>query len=84
MISIRLARYGAKKRPFYYLVAVDSKKPLRSNFVEKLGFYDPMAPKESEMRFKFNPERVAYRISVGGQPSERVKFLLNKAGFALK
>lgn len=83
MISMRFMRFGAKKNPFYYLVAIDSKKPLKSRYIEKLGFYNPMVAKDSDMRFKFNPERVSYRISVGAQPSDRVKFLLSKAGFDL-
>lgn len=81
MITMRLSRAGSKKRPFYHLVVVDSKKPLRTDFIEKIGFYNPMAPKDSDMRFQFDKERVTYRLSVGVQPSERVKFLLKKAGF---
>lgn len=84
MLSMRLMREGAKHRPFYYLVVIDSKKPARSNYIEKLGFYDPMAPKTSDMRFRFNNERVSYRLSVGAQPSDRVRFLLSNAGFPIE
>lgn len=83
MLSMRLMRKGAKKKPCYDLVVIESTKPIKSRYVEKLGFYDPMQPKGSEKRFNFNEERVAYRLSVGAQPSERVKFLLNKAGYAV-
>ncbi len=84
MLVLRLMRRGAKKKPFYDLVAVDSRKPLRSWPAEKLGFYNPMLPNGHEDRFKFNEERVKYRIGVGAQASDRVKYLLNKAGYPIQ
>lgn len=81
MLSMRLMRFGAKHKPFYYLVVIDSRRPIRSRYVEKLGFYNPMVPKTDDMRFKFDSERVRYRLSVGANPSDRVKYLLQTAGF---
>ena len=75
MVVIRLARGGAKKRPFYHLVVADSRNALGGRFVERLGYFNPIA-KGGEKRFAFDQERVNYWLSVGAQPSERVAALL--------
>ncbi|CBL45823.1 30S ribosomal protein S16 [gamma proteobacterium HdN1] len=77
MVTIRLARGGAKKRPFYHLVVADSRNANGGRFVERLGYFNPIA-KGGEKRFSINQERVSYWLSVGAQPSERVASLLKK------
>jgi small subunit ribosomal protein S16 len=77
MVTIRLARGGAKKRPFYHLVVADSRNALGGRFVERLGYFNPIAT-GGEKRFSIDQERVNYWLSVGAQPSERVAALLKK------
>ncbi len=62
-MKIRLARGGSKKRPFYSIVAADSRMPRDGRFIEKLGTYNPLLPKDSEDRVKMNVERVQHWIS---------------------
>jgi small subunit ribosomal protein S16 len=70
MVVIRLARGGAKKRPFFNIVVADAPRPRDGRFIERLGFYDPKAPEGHEM-FRLNRERLAHWQSVGAQPSTR-------------
>ncbi len=79
-VKIRLSRGGSKKRPFYHVVAADSRAPRDGKFIEKLGTYNPMLPKENENRFSFNEERVKYWLSKGAQPTDRLHKLLALAG----
>ena len=79
-MKIRLARGGSKKRPFYSIVAADSRMPRDGRFIEKLGTYNPMLPKDSEERVKMNIERVKYWLGEGAQPSDRVSRFLEAAG----
>ncbi len=79
-MKIRLARGGSKKRPFYAIVAADSRMPRDGRFIEKLGTYNPMLPKDSEERVKMNMERVKYWMSEGAQPTDRVARMLEAAG----
>ena len=79
-MKIRLARGGSKKRPFYRIVAADSRMPRDGRFIEKLGTYNPLLPKDSEDRVKMNVERVQYWISQGAQPTDRVARMLEAAG----
>ena len=79
-MKIRLARGGSKKRPFYAIVAADSRMPRDGRFIEKLGTYNPMLPKDSEERVKMNMERVKYWLSEGAQPTDRVSRMLEAAG----
>jgi small subunit ribosomal protein S16 len=79
-MKIRLARGGSKKRPHYAIVAADSRMPRDGRFIEKLGTYAPMLPKDSEERVKMNMERVAYWMSQGAQPTDRVARMLEAAG----
>src|SRR5690554_8018649 len=78
MVTIRLARGGAKKRPFYHLTVTDSRKARDSRFIERVGFFNPVARGQEE-RLRVDQERVQYWISQGAQPSERVASLLKKA-----
>ena len=76
MVRLRMTRLGAKKRPFYRIVAADSRSPRDGRFIEQLGHYDPMK-KPSDL--KLDLERVDHWLSVGAQPSETVSSLIGKA-----
>lgn len=75
MVRIRLARSGAKKRPFYHIVATDKRQKRDGRFIERLGFFNPIA-KENETRIQVDMARLAHWISNGAQPSERVAKLV--------
>jgi small subunit ribosomal protein S16 len=79
-MKIRLARGGSKKRPFYSIVASDSRMPRDGRFLEKLGTYNPLLAKDSEERVKMNMERVTYWLGQGAQPTDRVARMLEAAG----
>ncbi len=79
-MKIRLARGGSKKRPFYRIVAADSRMPRDGRFIEKLGTYSPLFPKDSEDRVKIDIERVQHWLDHGAQPTERVQRMLEAAG----
>lgn len=81
MITIRLSRGGAKKRPFYHIVVTDSRKRRDSGAIETLGFFNPIA-RGQEVRLHVNQERVSHWIGVGAKPSERVAHLLKEAAKA--
>ena len=83
-IKIRLARGGSKKRPFYRIVAADSRMPRDGRFVEKLGTYNPLLPKDSEDRVKMNLERIQYWMSEGAQVTDRISRMLEAAGVVPK
>jgi small subunit ribosomal protein S16 len=83
-MKIRLARGGSKKRPFYRVVAADSRMPRDGRFIEKLGTYNPLLPKDSEERVKLDMERVQYWLDQGAQPSDRVSRFLEAAGVVAK
>ena len=83
-MKIRLARGGSKKRPYYAIVAADSRMPRDGRFVEKLGTYAPMMPKDSEDRVILNIERIQYWLGQGAQPTDRVARFLEAAGHAPK
>lgn len=83
-MKIRLARGGSKKRPFYRIVASDSRMPRDGRFIEKLGTYNPLLPKESEERVKMNMERIQYWLGEGAQPTDRVSRMLEAAGVIAK
>ncbi|MEH6386994.1 MULTISPECIES: 30S ribosomal protein S16 [Pseudomonas] len=77
MVTIRLARGGSKKRPFYHLTVANSRNARDGRFVERVGFFNPVAA-GAETRLSVNQERVAYWLSQGAQPSERVASLLKE------
>ena len=81
MVVIRLARGGSKKRPFYNIVVTDKRKPRDSGYIERLGYFNPMA-RGQEVRLHLEQERVDHWKNQGAQPSERVAKLLNEAGKA--
>ena len=79
-MKIRLARGGSKKRPFYRIVAADSRMPRDGRFIEKLGTYNPLLPKDSEDRVKMDVERIQYWMGEGAQVTDRVSRFLEAAG----
>ncbi len=79
MVVIRLARGGAKKRPFFNFVVADSRFPRDGRFIERLGFYDPKAP-EGRERLRINSERLAFWQGQGAQLSNTVTRLVKQAG----
>ncbi|RJE82273.1 30S ribosomal protein S16 [Paracoccus onubensis] len=79
-VKIRLARGGSKKRPHYAIVAADTRKPRDGRFLEKLGTYNPLLPKDSEERVKMDMERVQHWLDQGAQPTDRVARFLEAAG----
>ena len=82
MLKIRMARAGAKNKPFFHIVVADSRNPRDGKFIEKLGSYNPKLPRESENRVVLNGERITYWISKGAQVTDRVAIFLGKAGLA--
>ncbi|WP_371156417.1 30S ribosomal protein S16 [Jannaschia sp. 2305UL9-9] len=78
-MKIRLARGGSKKRPHYAIVAADSRMARDGRFIEKLGTYNPLLPKDSEERVKMDLERVQYWLGQGAQPTDRVSRFLEAA-----
>ena len=77
MVTIRLSRGGAKKRPFYHLTVTDSRSARDGSFIEHVGFFNPVARGQEE-RVRVDQERVAYWVSKGAQLSERVASLLKQ------
>ena len=79
-MKIRLARGGSKKRPFYSIVATDSRMPRDGRFLEKLGTYNPLLAKDDENRVKMNVERIKHWLSLGAQATDRIERMLEAAG----
>ncbi|MCR8724036.1 30S ribosomal protein S16 [Frigidibacter sp. ROC022] len=79
-MKIRLARGGSKKRPFYSVVAADSRMPRDGRFIEKLGTYNPLLPKDSEERVKLDLDKIKAWMDKGAQPTDRVSRMLEAAG----
>jgi small subunit ribosomal protein S16 len=79
-VSIRLSRGGAKKRPYYKIVVTDARNTRDGKFIERIGSYNPMLPKDSAERVKLDAERARHWLSVGAQPSDRVARFLDAAG----
>lgn len=75
MVTIRLARGGAKKRPFYHIVVADSRRARDGRFIERLGFFNPVA-RGNEEKLRLDTERLNYWVSQGAQPSDRVAKLV--------
>ncbi|PQA52218.1 30S ribosomal protein S16 [Amnimonas aquatica] len=78
MVTIRLARGGAKKRPFYSIVVTDSRSARDGRFIERVGFFNPVARGQEE-RLRLNLERLTYWVSNGAQTSDRVAQLVKEA-----
>lgn len=78
-LAIRLARGGAKKRPFYRIVVADTRSPRDGRFVERLGFYNPMVPPDHPERYRLDGEKAKYWLGQGAKPTDRVRRLLGQA-----
>jgi small subunit ribosomal protein S16 len=81
-LRIRLARAGAKKRPYYHIVVADSRSPRDGRFIEKLGSYNPMLPAEHEDRVRLQGERILHWVRQGAVATDRVARFLGRAGLA--
>src|SRR3954469_10744739 len=81
-LKIRLARAGTKKRPVYHIVVADSRSPRDGRFIERLGYFNPLLPKEKTERLKLDMDKVKEWIKKGAQPSDRVMRFLDAAGVA--
>ena len=79
-LKIRLARAGTKKRPVYHIVIADSRSPRDGRFIERLGYFNPLLPKEKAERLRLNLEKVQAWMKKGAQPSDRVMRFLDAAG----
>jgi small subunit ribosomal protein S16 len=79
-----MTRHGAKKRPFYHIVVADSRSPRDGRFIEKVGTYNPMLPKEDAKRVTLIEERIKHWLKNGAQPSERVVRFLHAANLGAK
>ena len=79
-VAIRLSRGGAKKRPYYRIVVADGRAPRDGKYLEQIGTYNPMLPKDSDERVKLNEDRARHWLSVGAKPSDRVHRFLDAAG----
>ena len=81
-VVIRMARAGTKKRPFYHIVAADSRAPRDGRFIERLGFFNPLLPKDKPERLKLDLDKVKAWVAKGAQPSDRIMRFLDAAGVA--
>src|SRR5207247_7073903 len=79
-LKIRLARAGTKKRPYYHVVVADSRAPRDGRFIERLGHFNPLVPKDNEARLKLDMDKVKAWLAKGAQPSDRVTRFLDAAG----
>ena len=81
-LKIRLARAGAKKRPYYHIVVTDSRSPRDGRFIEQLGSYNPMLPADHAERIRLKDERITHWVSQGAVATDRVARFLGRAGLA--
>jgi small subunit ribosomal protein S16 len=81
-LVIRMARAGTKKRPFYHIVVADSRSPRDGRFIERLGYFNPLLPKDKTDRLKLDLEKAQAWMKKGAQPSDRVMRFLDAAGVA--
>ncbi|MCP4394805.1 MAG: 30S ribosomal protein S16 [Alphaproteobacteria bacterium] len=83
-LKIRLSRAGAKKRPFYRIVIADARAPRDGRFIEKVGTFNPLLPKDHKDRLVVQEDRIKYWLSVGGKPTDRVARFLSEIGLVEK
>jgi len=79
-LKIRMARAGTKKRPFYHIVVADSRAPRDGRFIERLGYFNPLLPKDNETRLKLDLDKVKSWLAKGAEPSDRILRFLDQAG----
>src|SRR5690554_3333040 len=82
--KIRLQRHGKKGRPFYHVVVADSRSPRDGRFIERIGSYNPLLPREDAKRIVINEERAKHWLSHGALPTERVAYFFGNAGLVEK
>ena len=80
MLAIRMTRHGTKKRPYFHIVVADSRSPRDGRFIERLGHFNPLLPKDNESRLKLDMDKVKSWMAKGAQPSDRVMRFLDAAG----
>ena len=80
MLVIRMARAGTKKRPFYHIVVADSRSPRDGRFIERIGHFNPLLPKDKTERLKLDLDKVKDWMKKGAQPSDRITRFLDAAG----
>lgn len=83
-LAIRLARGGAKRRPYYRIVVADTRSPRDGRFIEKIGTYNPLLPKDSEDRIRFSEDRMKHWLGQGAKPTDRVSRFLEARGILEK
>lgn len=81
-LKLRLARGGSKKRPYYRIVVADARAPRDGRFIERVGAYNPLLPKDHEERVILNQERIAHWLKAGATPTDRVHRFLDAAGMS--
>ena len=81
-VVIRMSRAGTKKRPFYHIVVADSRFPRDGRFIERLGYFNPLLPKDNQERLKLDLEKVKAWMKKGAQPTDRIMRFLDAAGVA--
>src|SRR6266436_2778228 len=79
-VVLRMARAGTKKRPVYHIVVADSRSPRDGRFIERLGYFNPLLPKDHKDRLKLDLEKVKAWLAKGAQPSDRIMRFLDAAG----
>lgn len=79
-VVIRMARAGTKKRPVYHIVVADSRSPRDGRFIERLGFFNPLLPKDNKERLKLDLDKIKAWLAKGAQPSDRIMRFLDQAG----
>jgi small subunit ribosomal protein S16 len=79
-LKIRMARAGTKKRPFYHIVIADSRSPRDGRFIERIGYFNPLLPKDNETRLKLDLDKVKNWLAKGAEPSDRILRFLDQAG----
>jgi small subunit ribosomal protein S16 len=79
-LKLRMARAGTKKRPFYHIVVADSRSPRDGRFIERLGYFNPLLPKDNTARLKLDLEKVKAWLAKGATPSDRIMRFLDEAG----
>jgi len=84
MLKIRMSRGGTKKRPFFKIVVADARSPRDGRFIERIGHYNPLLPKDNPERVKIDLERVKHWLGHGAQPSDRIERFLADVGLAEK
>ena len=84
MLVIRMARAGTKKQPVYHIVVADSRAPRDGRFIERLGYFNPLLPKDKTERLKFDLEKTKAWMAKGAQPSDRIMSFLDAAGILMR